>query len=210
VAKDAKYHMTAAGQVKLIYRESKYEERHLVTSGHSGLASMVNSRKVARTGLPGGAFYLNEYGHVVVPVATEATCLFGGVYRERLEFAYKGSVLGPIPPRHLRPGDEWPGPHVGIPYILCASGDDIKYRSRLQDGFGYRYTFLSDEVSPSYSERLARRLGLVKGWSGGRVYINEARAFFAPVEVRGQYRYLYLGLLEDDLWFPEPKVGHAG
>jgi hypothetical protein len=208
VAKDAKYHMTFDGQVKLVYRESKYQERHVLITGHRHLAAMVNRVKVAGTGQPGGVFYLNEYSHVVVPVGREVIFMFGGTYRDKLEFPYEGTQLSPVPPRHLRPGDEWPGPHVGIPYTLCAGGDDIKYRSKIPGHrLGFTWEFLSDAISPSYAERLARRLGDVKGWSGGRIYINEARALFAPVEIRGKFRHLYLGLLDDDPWFPEPKVG---
>lgn len=208
VAKDAKYHMTFDGQVKLVYRESKYEERHLLSAGHSALAAMVNDVKMAGTGQPGGVFYLNEYGHVVVPVGREVACMYGGTCRDMLEFPYKGTLVSPVPPRHLQPGDEWPGPHVGIPYVLCAGGDDIKYRSKIPGHrLGFTWDFLSDAVSPSYAERLARRLVNVKGWSGGRIYVNEAHAFFAPVEVRGLYRHLYLGQLDDDPWFPEPRVG---
>jgi hypothetical protein len=207
VSRDAKYHMTWNGKVQLVYRESRHVEEHLFAVGHSQLASLVNDRKKVATGQPGGVFYINEYGHVVVPVGPEATCHIVGIYRELLEFPYKGTFLGPVPPRHLEPGDEWPGPHVGIPYILSAGGDDIKYKTRVA-GFPNRFEihYLSEESSPSYAERLARRLGRVKGWSGGRIFINEARAFFAPVEIRGQYRYLFLGLLDDDPWFPEPKV----
>jgi hypothetical protein len=61
-----------------------------------------------------------------------------------------------------------------------------------------RLTDHHDKVSVS---RLTKRLAEVKK-KGGRIYINEAGEFFAPVG--GEH--LYLGPLEDDVWFPAPDV----
>ena len=211
VARDAKYHVTAKGAIRLIYRESRDEELHIEIGGHRQLTDLVNGVKVAHSGRVGGVFYLNEYGHVVVPVVADErlTCYFAGQYRGILEFPYDGVLYGPIPPDGLRPGDEWPGPHVGIPHILAPGGDDIRYESREQRGSAVlriRRVWLSESVGPGYARALAHRLLQVKGWAGGRIYINEAQAFFAPVDGFGGRRYRYLGSLGVEPWFPEPNV----
>jgi len=54
---------------------------------------------------------------------------------------------------------------------------------------------------------LAHRLRSVKGFAGGRIYINEAGEFFAPIPGRSNnLSYLYLGPLGEDQWFPPPDV----
>lgn len=212
VNRDAKYHVSAAGKVQLLYRESANEERTLVSQGHQQLVEMVNAVKLARTGRRGGTFYINEFGHVVVPVVSagdgQTECFYAGKYLSHLQFAYHGELIGPVPLRGLRPGDEWPGPHVGIPYIIAAGGDDIRYETRVPSDPGLtRRVRLSSEVGRAQASHLANRLTSHKGWQGGRIYINEAGAFFAPVEVRGKYRFLYLGSLDSESWFPEPHAG---
>lgn len=209
VAKDAKYHVTARGEVRLIYRESRDEELHLEIGGHRLLTDLVNGVKVSHSGHPGGVFYLNEYGHVIVPAMVDdrQKCYYAGTYREILEFPYQGVRYGPVPPNGLRPGDEWPGPHVGIPYILAPGGVDIRYESREQRGSGVlriRRVWLSESVGPGYARALAGRLIETKGSHGGRIYINEAQAFFAPVEGSSGSRFRYLGSLGSEPWFPEP------
>jgi hypothetical protein len=214
VSRDAKYHVTAAGDVELIYRESASEERSLNAPDHKPLVDMVNAVKVAHTGRPGGAFYLNEHGHIVVPVMSpsdrQIKCYFAGKYPGRLRFPYHGEWIGPEPPAGLLPGDDWPGPHVGISHILAAGGDDIRYETRIPNDPGLiRRVRLSEEVGPAYAAHLAGRLTNGKGWGGGRIYINEAQAFFAPVEIKGKYRFIYLGCLDGAPWFPEPRLGVA-
>ena len=49
---------------------------------------------------------------------------------------------------------------------------------------------------------MAERIGKVKGWGGGRFYINEWKEMFAPLNRGGHIEYLYIGHLdEDDPWF---------
>ena len=166
VRRDAKYHVTAKGYVRLVYRASVDEERHLEVDGHEGLVRIVNDVKVEHNGREGGVFYINEYGHVVVPVAEEhgVGCYYGGSYRHTLEFPYGSHSIGPTPPPGLRPGDEWPGPHVGIPYVLSPGGDDIRYEMRdIDDPDLLRRVRLSSFCGPSYARRLGQRLIQAKG-----------------------------------------------
>src|SRR5205807_722984 len=99
----------------------------------------------------------------------------------------------------------WPGPHVGIPYVLTAERTDIRYESEPRRNV-IRRELLSATVGSAEAAALAKRLARHKGGSG-RIYINEAREFFAPVEGATQWSYLYLGNLGSEPWFPEPLTG---
>ena len=211
VNRDAKYAIVSARggrmEVRLIYRASARERELLTTDRHEEVVEMVNSVKVEKTGQPGGAFYINEYYHVVVPTARGDGCYYGGTYENLLVFDYEGTLLSPRAPKGLRPGDLWRGPHVGISYTLAAGGNDIKYESK--DGRHRTEHRLSDHVSNAAAAAIAHRLRSVKGFAGGRIYINEVGEFFAPLGGEsGAISYLYLGHLEDDQWFPLPDVDH--
>lgn len=190
-------------EVRLIYRVSERERQLLTTNRHDSLVDMVNKVKLEVTGQRGGAFYINEYFDVVVPTIDRGF-FFAGIYEKQvLEFDFDGTILSPRAPQGLRPGNPWPGPHAGIRYTLTAGGDDIKYE--LEDGRRREEHRLSDHGPAAAT--LAHRLRSVKGMAGGRIYINEAGEFFAPMMTMSRnIPYLYLGPLGDDQWFPPPPV----
>ncbi len=164
---------------------------------------MVNKVKVDELGQPGGAFYINEYRDVLVPDGRGGPCFWAGNYEDdELEFEEGSLFVTPRAPDHLEPGEPWPGPHVGIPYVLSAGALEIRYEN--VDGRRRETVLLSDFVPPSASRALATRLGQFKGQSGGRFFINECAEIFAPVGVAGDWSYVYLGDSEDDAWFPAP------
>ncbi len=203
VSKDAKYSVTADGQIRLVYRASAREKWLLSTDAHSPLVDMVNAVKMALNGVPGGAFYINEYRDVLVPDGAGGNCYWAGNYEGLLEFTFEDDiVISPKAPRGLRPGDVWPGPHVGIVYVLRAGGQDIKYE--LKDGRRREEMRLSEVAGAAPAQRLARRIGAIKGTDGGRFYINEVGELFAPVSTVDEPNFLYLGHLDDDGWFPAP------
>lgn len=205
VCKDAKYsvvHGPHGMEIRLIYSLPTGEKALVTTSAHPELVEMVNAVKEDYQGGLGGAFYINEYAHVVVPA--EGGYYFAGEYRRYLEFKFEGSVIGPEPPEGLRPGDEWRGPKVGTAYTLTADAQDVKFKISTRPNV-FREKRLSEEAGSATAARLARRLGKHKT-GGGRIYINEARAFFAPVNEAGEWTRLYLGSLGDDEWFGPPRI----
>lgn len=208
VSHDAKYSVVhspkGAMEIRLIYRVNDREKALLTTDRHEILVTMVNRVKEELSGVPGGAFYINEFGDVLVP-HPDGRCVYAGTYNELLKFDFDGQEISPVPPPGLAPGDRWPGPHVGIHYVLAAGGMDMKYQ--LTSGAIRREYRLSEAVGLTPAKLIARRLAEVKGRQGGGVYINEAREFFAWIgggESGGVY--IYLGPLEDDAWFPAPDV----
>ena len=202
--KDAKYSIRihdGEWQVSLVYRIGSREEALLTTDAHPELVEMVNHVKVEKTGKPGGAFYINEYMHVIVPTR-DGGALWAGTYGGVLEFAFDGGVISPVADG-LDPGDPWMGPHVGSRYVLAVGGKDIKYKRKLSPTKELT-VLLSDEVEPTAAAALATRLAAVKGEKGGRIYINERAEFFSPPAAPGG-DHVYLGHLDDDDWFPSPE-----
>lgn len=199
VSRDAKYSVVGRPpQVRLIYRSEKGEEALLLTRNHPRLIDLIAA---ARGGAPHGVFYINEFSQVLVPTPVGYIC--AGKYDAMLEFDYRNAVISPRPPASLRPGSLWVGPHAGIPYVLAVARNgkhDIYYwREWFEEGIRHR-----KRISLAQAD-LAGQLAKTKGPGGGRIYINEARVFFAPVDEGEQvWRYRYLGALNGQTWFPEP------
>ncbi len=206
VNKDAKYSVvngTNGYEIRLIYRLSAREEALLTTEHHQPLVDMVNEVKLEHNGKEGGAFYINEYLDVLVPTV-DGNCYFAGQYQQPLAFEFEGDVISPKAPPGLQPGEPWPGPHVGIRYKLKAGGRDIEYSTKPKPNI-VRTDLLSDHHGEDAAAELAVRLAQVKGEAGGRIYLNECGEFFSPPAKLGE-DYIYLGALDDDVWFPPPDV----
>jgi hypothetical protein len=200
VNKDAKYKVSARGEVHLLYRIDHRTRELLSTTMHAELVKMVNGvKEKINHGVPGGAFYINEFGEVLVP-GLDGLCYWAGCYDPTLTFSFEGSVISPVAPTGLEPGDRWPGPHSGVRYKLCAGGRDIAYL--LQSGARSTEFRLSHFHGDDAAETAAK-ISSIKGTEGGRFYINERRELFGPVS--GRDGFLYFGHLEDSVWFDPPE-----
>lgn len=212
VSKDAKYAIRFIGGrhvVALTYYVSSTQERWLATTeDHPDLVEMVNHVKTEAGDSRNGPFYINEYSQVIVPAGPLATYYLTGEYDMPLEFEFEGNILSGEgvgaegkPPE---PGDLWTGPHPGIPYRLKAGQRDVYYRHFPRPGVETR-PLLSASVGSEAAAAFASRIQEIKGWQGGRFYINEWREIFAPVSSRSGLEYRYIGHLElDEPWFPKP------
>lgn len=167
----------------------------------------------------GGAFYVNEYRHLLVPVrasdasGTGSHYYYGGRVDVDFTFEYEGQVLS-SKPEGLQPGDPWKGPRPGIPYKLAAAGGDIYFESpevgsdgKLRHGVTHR-VYLSKVLGANRARGVASQVAAVKGWKGGRFYVNEHRAMFAPMTAGdgNGIDYIYCGEIDLHSWFPEPEV----
>lgn len=203
VARDAKYSVTVGGEIRLVYRSSDRERYLLTTKAHPTLAHMVNYAKLNLIGAEGGAFYINEYRDVLVPDGEGGPCIWAGNYEGTLEFSYEELRLSPVADPGLAPGDEWKGPHVGIPYILEPGGSDIRYEKG--DARRRERVWLSDYCESRDARALAQRLAKHKGTAGGRIFINERAEFFTHIGPATDSTYVYLGGIDEDVWFPPPS-----
>ncbi len=203
IGKDSKYTVKLDGTVQLTYTVSSNERALLTTDGHDELVTMVNdAKKKSGSAQGGGAFLINEYRHVLVPTLAGDKTLFAGVYTRDLEFKFEGLRISPVARSGTKPGEVWPGPHVGIRYTLAAGATDIRYEVETQRQSLKRVS-LTDYHSVESLSDLLKMCRDVKP-KGGAIYINEARELFTPVDGDDGYERVYIGHLGNKPWFPEP------
>lgn len=195
---EAKYRVTADGQVRVEHVIDRRVRALLTTGKHPELVDMVAGVKKAHGDPPSGVFYINEWRHVLVKAG--GGTWYAGAYPTILEFDLDGTVLSARAPAGLEPGSRWTGPQVGILYKIAASGDDI-YCERKMSPHLVRREFLSDYVSNAAD--FVRDLSRFRR-TGGRLYINEAREMFTPSD-HSPGEFVYLGSAPIHSWFPEPR-----
>jgi len=212
VSRDAKYAVRSHRDgpvVGLLYRRPDGEEWHATTRKHPDLVEMVNEVKLTAGDAPNGPFYINEFSQVIVPAGPDARYYLAGEYEQEVEFEFEGHTLSgravDLDGRPLQPGEIWTGPHPGIPYVLKAGGGDIYYTSVPRENVT-RKDWLSQHVGAAAAAAFARRIQEVKGWAGGRFYVNEWQELFAPLMTTGRLTYVYVGHLDLDApWFSKPE-----
>lgn len=210
VAKDAKYTVRSGKTgpvVALTFNTGDDERWYMTTEGHPELVAMVNAVKTAHGGAPNGSFYINEYKQVIVPVVGSSDYYLAGMYVKALRFEFEGRTLSGEPldwnGNPISPGAEWIGPHPGIPYVLAAGGSDIYYDFSPRPNVEKRVK-LSKATNPPNANAVAAVIREHKGFSGGRFYVNEFRSIFAPIQEGYEWRYVYVGELDLEKWFPMP------
>jgi hypothetical protein len=213
VVRDAKYSLRRQDTrwvPHLEYRIGNNERVLLSTIDHPGLVLMVQSVQEETRGQPGGAFYINEYSQVIVPSGAEGQYYLAGEYSDPLEFEptndpeLSGWIISgdgmDREGRRIAPGDEWVGPHPGIPYILAANLRDVYYELHLSL-VRTRKINLSDETSTDRARAVAKQISEIKG-SSGRFYINEFCQMFCPQWDGSLVSYKYVGALDIEAgWF---------
>lgn len=211
VSRDAKYAVRRnKGQMEvgLLFRTDFGEEWTMSTDAHPELVEMVNAVKIEGTGSPAGGFYINEYRQVIVPAADGSEKYYlGGEYYKELEFELDGQVVSSravsLKGEPLKPGETWEGVHPGIPYVLKAGGKDISFKHPIRPNVT-REELLSKHTTASGALALATRIRTIKGFDGGRFYVNERRHMFAPLTGEDGLNYVYLGDIKfEDAWFPK-------
>ena len=208
VAKDAKYSVRSGKErpvIALTYNTDDDERWYMTTEDHSELVEMVNAVKIAHGGALNGAFYINEYKQVIVPVTESRDYFLAGVYEKRLRFEFEGKTLSGEPldwgGNRLAPGAQWTGPHPGIPYVLAAGGSDVYYEFSPRPNVLKRVK-LSKAIDPPTANAVAATIRVHKGFEGGRFYVNEFLSIFAPIQEGFDWKYVYVGELDLEKWFP--------
>ena len=230
VSKLAKYavrFLDGVWKITVLY-EAEAGLRYLaVEGGDSKLVTLINQVKTALRDQPGGAFYVNEYRHVIVPVRAEDSSGCGSFYYYAgslesdfvFEFEKKPLTAKPIQSdgTPLSIGDPWFGPRPGIPYVLTAGGGDIYYKTPAltdTDPPTIRpMTIQHVKLSKVLKDRsllmcAVKPLTEVRGHQGGRFYVNEYGAMFTPIGAGdgNGINYVYCGNIDPTAWFPEPNL----
>lgn len=196
-----------------------------VERGAKEVAEAVNQIKEECGEGPGGAFYVNEFRHVVVPVSKfqngdrVVAYYCAGKLEGDFLFDYHKKKVSPFARDErghpLEPGSEWVGPRPGIPYKLAAGAKDIYFRTPALTSdptpeiipLAERKVLLSKILKDQQRVRRAvEPVKRVKGHAGGRFYVNETGAIFCPVAEEDGIHYIYCGQLDLGSWFPEPKA----
>ena len=207
VAKDAKYKVKSGKNepvVALTFNTDDDERWYITTKEHPELVNMVNKVKLDISGKPYGSFYINEYKQVLVPAVGSEDYFLAGEYKEPLRFEFEGKIISGEPVdlegHPLSPGDIWVGPHPGIPYTLCAGGDDIKYATMPRPNVE-KTVKLSKSIGVENAKSVASKLQEFKGFAGGRFYVNDFCSIFTPIQEGHELNYVYVGQLDLNLWF---------
>lgn len=230
VSKLAKYavrFVDGAWGITVLYDIGQGTKYLAVQGAKSDLVNRINDVKAAFNDQPGGAFYVNEYRHIIVPVKGDSASghnshyYSAGLLVNDLIFEYQGSPLTTKPigadGKPLSPGTPWMGPRPGIPYRLAAGGADIYYETpALTDGIPpvvrprtTRKVQLSNVLGDRNStRRAAEPVASIRGYQGGRFYVNEHGAIFTPVDAGdgNGLNYIYCGQVDRSYWFPEPQM----
>jgi hypothetical protein len=227
LAKYAVRFLDGTWQITVLYEVEAGLRYLAVEGGGANLTERINAVKTALRDEPGGAFYVNEYRHVLVPVAAPSTSgalshyYYAGRLQEDFSFEFEGQPLRTKAVRlngtPMNAGERWVGPRPGIPYVLAAGGGDIYYETPA----------LTDEDPPRVRASVTRRVALsrllrdkvlvgravqpiaeIRGHQGGRFYVNEHGATFTPVGAGdgNGMEYIYCGQIDWSAWFPEPTV----
>ncbi len=220
VSKDAKYRVRRGSAddgggglvIALVYEAEDDERWHPSTDAHPDLVAMVNAVKTSSGNPPNGTFYINEYKQVIVPVAKGSVYYLAGCYDKPLAFEFEGKHLSgdakDLDENPIAPGDTWVGPHPGIPYKLCAGGNDIAYSVFPRKDVERRIR-LSKEIGQDRARDAASIISSVKGHAGGRFYVNEHLNAFAPLGDGQDLKYIYCGKIDLGMWFPKPHIDHS-
>ena len=126
------------------------------------------------------------------------------------KFEFEGKIISGEPVdldgNSISPGDDWYGPHVGIPYVLCAGGNDIRYKIRPRPNV-IKEIKLSNVIGKESAKSVAEKIRSLKGYEGGKFYVNELCSIFAPIQADEELKYVYIGKLDLQRWFPAPCQG---
>jgi hypothetical protein len=230
VSKLAKYAVRSIEgewKVTVLYEAGEGLRYLAVEGGATDIARRVNAVKTMLRDQPGGAFYVNEYRHVIVPVAVEASSGGGSHYyiAGRLDADFRFEFEGqPLTTKPVHPDgtsmsrkDPWIGPRPGIPYVLAAGGGDIYYETpaltddeppKIRPSMIQKVQLSKVMADKSQLEGATWPISSVRGHKGGRFYVNEHGAIFTPVGVGdgNGIDYVYCGQINRSAWFPEPHL----
>jgi|TARA_B100000315_G_C14487395_1_gene545836 hypothetical protein len=211
VKKDAKYSVKSGVNdpiVGIIYETREDERWYVSTEDHPELVKMVNDVKTSLGQPPNGSFYINEYKQVIVPAVGTEKYYLAGTYERPLEFKFESKIISGEPVdldgNPINPGDNWFGPHVGIPYVLCAGAKDIRYTTKPRPNVE-KDIKLSNVIGKESAKSVAGKIRSCKGYEGGRFYVNEFCSIFAPIQADDEFKYIYIGKLNLQQWFPAPS-----
>lgn len=199
------------------------EIRHMAVEGaREEIDTLINAVRSAFGKRSCGAFYVNEYRHIIMPVSHKPSSVipyyFIGKLESDLHIKFGGRSLETKPfgndGKTLSSGEAWHGPHPGIPYSLTEDAKDIYYECpALSSGdpprilpAARKYLSLAlgnKDVAMQVASSIANYCSRKR-----RFYVNEHGTLFTPKGYGdgNGYDYVYCGKIDPSAWFPEPHV----
>jgi hypothetical protein len=167
------------------------------------LATTVARAKRHAGGDGGGAFMIDEFGHVIVPANDGSGRKFlAGRYRGAIQFENpleQGAPFDLAGDAYLQSGDPWKLPYVGMPYHLHRNGSIYFYQ---QDEHGGR------SVYPRQQDLdLIRSIRNIRPRGPVRILVTHAGAVLTKVpsgawgESEENWQAVYVGSIDLNLWF---------
>jgi len=215
-----RYH-EGAWAVAVLYEVGSGLRYLALDKARDDIADLVNGLKQALGSGPGGAFYVNEHRHVIVPVNSgdgTSHYYFADYLRGDFTFHFEGTLLStrPVHPNGqvMKRGERWIGPRPGIPYVLAAGGTDIYYETpALTDSdpptvrpmMTMKVKLSQVLANPALVRKAVGPVATIRGFEGGRFYVNEHGAMFTPIDQGDEngIDYVYCGTIDRATWFPE-------
>jgi hypothetical protein len=160
------------------------------------LADSVNEAKSAQGVPPGGAFLLDEFGRVLVPVTGRngaGVYIAGecsGPFRFRSPFSRR-TVIDLYDDGGLNTGDAWHRPYVGIQYQLSKQGELYFWK---EDRRGARKL-----LPPAQDEKLIAQLRTLRPHGPVRFLMGPGGVVFTKVPPSWEVR--YVGRIDFATWF---------
>lgn len=178
----------------------------IATPSVKDLAKAVTRAKLHAGGNGGGAFVIDEYGHVIVPASSgDGRRFLAGVFKGTMRFENPFDPSEPFDlagDAYLRPGDPWKLPYVGMPYHLHRNGNIYFYQ---QDDVGGRSIY-----PPKQDAELIRSIRRVRPHGAARIVVTHAGTVLTKVPSGGNrfeseenWQSVYVGSINPNLWFDE-------
>lgn len=194
----------------------------LATRNYPEIVNRVNEIKKRTGSGSGGVFYINEFGHIIVParIGKVNHCFYAGKAAEKIEIEFGDESYSGEPVnkegRKLSAGDTWVGPLAGIPYYIIRNREIYFERPNFNcsdhilhySGSTIRLNLSSMNENTALARQLIERISDFEGTGSGRFFVNEWQSIFAPrlgLNTNEQV-YIYCGQLDTNGWFPEPMV----
>ena len=160
-------------------------------AGVSEMVEAINEAKSEKTGSRGGAFHINEYGQVLVPIAHSQDKYLVGELTGYPEFVdpRSGRHFNLAVPHGAKAGEAWDLPYVGMPFKFNADGQVSRKRA-IGD-------ILEKESPLRHDSSLAAKLSKIRS-TGGRLIVNLHGVVLTKLD--GE-KPVFVGEIDPNKWF---------
>jgi len=189
------FHARSDGSGDIEWSPSGSDERLkssiIADDGINQMIEAINQSKSEITGSRGGAFHINEYGQVLVPIAHSQEKYLVGELTGYPEFVdpRSGRQFNLAAPRGAKAGAAWDLPYIGMPFKFNTEGRVS--RERTGDDIREQESPLRHDCS------LATKLMQLRS-SGGRMVVNLHGVVLT--KTAGD-KPVFVGEIDRDKWF---------